>query len=128
MAFWNAPQESDRHADRALAAAIEIARDGAVELARRGLGVGVGLCSGEVVVGNVGGERRKQYTVIGDVVNTASRLCANAPAGTVLVADGTWQLLTEKPEAERLKPLKVKGREAAVEVYSVEGARVASLA
>ena len=85
----------------------------------------MGVCSGEVVVGNVGGERRKQYTAIGDVVNTASRLCSNAPAGTVLIAGGTWDLLTDKPAGERLEPLKVKGREAPVEVYSV-GDRVAS--
>jgi adenylate cyclase len=119
MAFWNAPRSVDGHADRAVAAALEIARDGAHELAKRGFGVGVGVCSGDVVVGNVGGARRKQYTAIGDVVNTASRLCSNAPAGTVLIAGSTWELLTEKPQAEHLKPLKVKGREAAVEVYSV---------
>ena len=45
--------------------------------------------------------------------------------GTVLIAGGTWDLLTDKPAGERLEPLKVKGREAPVEVYSV-GDRVAS--
>ena len=61
----------------------------------------------------------------GKCANTASRLCSNAPAGTVLIAGGTWDLLTDKPAGERLEPLKVKGREAPVEVYSV-GDRVAS--
>ena len=119
MAFWNAPRPAPDHADRALAAATAMAAGGAEELGRRGVGLGLGICSGEVVVGNVGGATRKAYTVIGDVVNTASRLCGAAPRGTILVADSTWDLLTERPPAERLKPLSVKGRHGQVGVHSV---------
>ncbi len=122
MAFWNAPQPVDHHADRALAAALEISSSGARQLAERGTGVGIGICTGEVVVGNVGGPDRKQYTAIGDAVNTAARLCEAAEAGTILVAGSTWRLLSSAPSAARERALKVKGKEEPVTAYELNGA------
>jgi adenylate cyclase len=127
MAFWNAPRPAPDHADRALAAAVAMAGNGAEELRKRGIRIGLGLCSGEVVVGNVGGAARKAYTAIGDVVNTASRLCGAAPGGSVLIADSTWDLLQDRPAAERLEPLSVKGRQGRVGVHAIRvDERVAS--
>ncbi|HEY8643151.1 MAG TPA: adenylate/guanylate cyclase domain-containing protein [Candidatus Dormibacteraeota bacterium] len=127
MAFWNAPRPAPDHADRALAAAVAMAGTGAEELRKRGVRIGIGLCSGEVVVGNVGGAARKAYTAIGDVVNTASRLCSAAPGGSVLVADSTWDRLQERPPAEQLEPLSVKGRQGKVGVHAIQvDERVAS--
>jgi class 3 adenylate cyclase len=80
---------------------------------------GIGICTGEVVVGNVGGPTRKQYTAIGDVVNTASRLCSAAPAGAILVAGPTYDSLSIKPAADRLEPLLVKGKSEPVQVDSI---------
>ena len=117
MAFWNAPRPEPNHAGRAVQAGLLIAAAGGSLLGERGIGVGVGICSGDAVVGNVGGSNRKQYTAIGDVVNVASRLCGAAPAGAVLVAGSTWALLENPPPAERLEPLTVKGRAEAVEVH-----------
>lgn len=122
MAFWNAPRPTADHADRALRAAVAMAAAGAEELRLRGFGLGLGICSGEVVVGNVGGATRKAYTAIGDVVNTASRLCGAAPGGTILVADSTWERLRDRPPAERLEPLTVKGRQGQVGVHAVRAA------
>jgi adenylate cyclase len=119
MAFWNAPRPAPDHADRALAAAVAMAGKGAEELRKRGVRIGIGLCSGGVVVGNVGGASRKSYTAIGDVVNTASRLCGAAPGGSVLIADSTWDLLQDRPAAERLEPLSVKGRQGKVGVHAI---------
>jgi len=127
MAFWNAPRPAPDHAGQALAAAIAMAGNGAEELRKRGVRIGIGLCSGEVVVGNVGGAARKAYTAIGDVVNTASRLCGAAPGGSVLIADSTWDRLQDRPAAERLEPLSVKGRQGKVGVHAIRvDERVAS--
>jgi adenylate cyclase len=117
MAFWNAPKPCADHADQAVDAALHMIES---QPASGPLsGVGIGIYTGEVVVGNVGGATRKQYTAIGDVVNTASRLCSAAPAGAILVGGPTWEQLTVKPPADRLEPLRVKGRGAAVAVYSI---------
>jgi adenylate cyclase len=73
LAVFGAPARFDDHADRAVAAALEIAT---LNESRHisGLRVGVGVNSGEVVVGTVGGGGRLDFTVIGDAVNTASRV------------------------------------------------------
>ena len=82
MAVFGAPIELDDHADRALAAAREMAGPALDEFNEwmraeghgEGFRIGVGLNSGAVMAGNVGSERRLEYTVIGDTTNTASRL------------------------------------------------------
>jgi adenylate cyclase len=80
MAFWNAPLAQEDHAERAVRCALDMAR-GMEELrrswtaaGRNPLEMGIGLNSGEVLVGNVGSERKKDYTVIGDHVNLAARV------------------------------------------------------
>ena len=70
---FGAPRRLDNHADQALAAALEIAR--AVEDESEGpISIGVGLNSGTVVAGNVGGAGRLEFSVIGDAVNVAARV------------------------------------------------------
>jgi adenylate cyclase len=59
------------------------------------------------------------YTVIGDSVNLASRLCANAAGGQILISESTFQQLDGGFPARRLDPIHVKGKEAAVEIYEV---------
>jgi len=80
MAFWGAPVISERHAQDALQAGVEIVKaldDLSADLKRQGLPpirVGVGICTGKASVGNLGSESRMTYTAIGDAVNTADRL------------------------------------------------------
>lgn len=127
MAFWNAPAPVENHAGRAVDAAAHILEE---QSDSGPLGpVGIGVYTGEAVVGNVGGSGQVSYTAIGDTVNTASRLCSAAPARTLYIGGTTWRRLPEKPNgAQRLEPLHVKGREEAVEVWSVSlEAPVASL-
>ena len=92
MAFWGAPLPQDDPVGLAAKTALEIARGAAKvsdELYEQ-IGVtvsaGVGVHYGPAVVGNMGSERRMDYTAIGDTVNTASRLESNAPGGTVYIS------------------------------------------
>ncbi len=106
MALYGAPLNQPDHAHRAIKTAIEMQR-ALVELNRdwqtRGqqpLRIGVGLNTGTVTAGNIGSAKRYDYTAIGDAVNLASRLCANAAGGQILVSESTYtQLNGEFPRA-----------------------------
>jgi adenylate cyclase len=125
MALYGAPITKPDDALRAAKTAIEMQR-ALVELNRnwvakgqRPLGMGVGLNTGTVTAGNIGSTKRYDYTAIGDAVNLASRLCANAAPGQILVSDSTFALLNEGIPARRLDPIRVKGKETPVELHEV---------
>jgi class 3 adenylate cyclase/glyoxylase-like metal-dependent hydrolase (beta-lactamase superfamily II) len=104
LAVFGAPRRQADHADQALRAALEIARAVDDEFGEE-LGIGIGLNSGTVVVGNVGGAGRLEFSVIGDAVNTAARIQAatRQTGDTILVAERTKELLGEAdvPLSER---------------------------
>jgi class 3 adenylate cyclase len=91
MAVFGAPQVQADHAARAVAAAEDMQRfvEAQAPAWKQEFGfdvsIGIGLNSGEAVVGNLGSEARMEYTVIGDVVNVAARLEAMARPGQILV-------------------------------------------
>jgi len=117
MAVFGAPSRQPDHADRALAAALEIAR--AVEPEE--LKIGIGLNSGPVVAGNIGGAGRLEFGVIGDAVNVAARIeAATRQTGdTVLVSERTKDLLTTgHPELQEREGVRLKGRTANIRVYA----------
>jgi adenylate cyclase len=118
MAIFGAPVPHEDHARRAVAAALEIVAAGRAVRAPylpEGFRVGCGVSTGEMVVGNIGSERRLDYTAIGDTVNTAARLCEEAEGGQVLVSAETWGLLDgaegadlgERRMRKRAEPLRV---------------------
>ncbi|MGH9810869.1 MAG: adenylate/guanylate cyclase domain-containing protein, partial [Terriglobia bacterium] len=93
MAQWGAPLGDPDDPDRALAAALSMMmaldrlNDAWRAKGQPELQMGIGINTGEAFAGNIGSERRLEYTVIGDTVNTASRLCGVAKPGEILVSD-----------------------------------------
>src|SRR6059036_322136 len=93
MALWGAPMAHEDDADRAMHCALdqlealERLNTKWKEQGRQELGIGIGINFGEVFVGNIGSDRRLEYTVIGDAVNTASRLCSSAGRNEILISE-----------------------------------------
>jgi adenylate cyclase len=125
MALFGAPLPKPDDAQRSVKTAKEMQR-ALAELNRqwqaRGqqpLQMGIGVNTGPVTAGNIGSSKRMDYTVIGDAVNLASRLCANAAGGQILVSESTFQQLSGHLPAQRLEPILVKGKETPVEIYEI---------
>ncbi|MBA3316723.1 MAG: FHA domain-containing protein [Gemmatimonadales bacterium] len=127
MALWGAPISHSDDPDRALDAAI--AMQGAIGELNRGwvasgkpeIGVGIGISHGEVFAGNIGSHRRLEYTVIGDAVNVAARLCAEAGPGEILVSEALLHVVRKHVDYEYVPELGLKGKTQAVQVYRVRG-------
>jgi class 3 adenylate cyclase len=133
MAFFGAPVRYDDHAARALRAALAMQarlRSVAAPVWREKCGaeaaIGVGVASGEVVVGNMGSERLFDYTVIGDNVNLASRLegLTKVYGVDVLCAEATRKLAGERFAYLEVDRVRVKGKQEPVRIFEVvcEGA------
>jgi adenylate cyclase len=118
-------QEMERNAVRC-ALEIQSATD---ELGRQhpdwDLEVGIGISTGEVIMGAMGSKNRMDFTVVGDNVNLAARLCAHAAPGQTLLTQSTYQAIADCPEftAAPLTPIAVKGKRQPMPVYEV-GPRV----
>jgi|GEM_PF-1368906 len=83
------------------------------------LGLGVGIARGEIVTGNMGSEERMEYTVIGDTVNFASRLCGKAKDGEVIISKEVYSMVEQLVNVNILPPVEVKGKAGTHEIYSV---------
>ncbi|MEK7380688.1 MAG: adenylate/guanylate cyclase domain-containing protein [Gemmatimonadota bacterium] len=120
LAVWGAPLPRSDAADRALFAARAIRE--AVHRLRENEGVvlraGFGLSFGEVFAGNVGSERRLEYTVVGDPVNVAARLCEMAGASEILMTGALVARLADRTHISEPEPVSLRGRSATVEVAS----------
>jgi adenylate cyclase len=131
MSVFGAPLEQEDHADRAVAAAREILLERLPRvnewIREQGFGdgfrMGIGLNSGSIMTGNIGSERRMEYTTIGDTVNTASRL-EGMTKGTpfpLFISDTTRELLVQQPEdLVYVAELEVRGRTEKVKVWSLD--------
>jgi adenylate cyclase len=125
MALFGTPLARPDDAERAIKAGIEMQR-GLIRLnkewenrGRTTLEVGIGINTGPVTAGNIGSTRRMDYTVIGDAVNLASRLCAQADGGQIIISDSTGGHVNGRFQLRKLEPMLVKGKEKPVEVYEV---------
>ena len=81
---------------------------------------GIGVNCGYAVVGNIGSEFRMDYTAIGDTVNTAARLEANAKAGQILISEFVYDNLRERIEVTEIGEIPLKGKSKGVMVYEVK--------
>jgi adenylate cyclase len=128
MAFWGAPVDDPQHARNAILAALEMQRECQVlnaKFAARGwpaLGIGVGVNSGVVRVGDMGSQVRRAYTAMGDAVNVASRLEGRTKSYEVgiLVGQRARELVSDVVFRE-VDRIRVKGRDEAVTVYEPLG-------
>jgi len=123
MALWGAPISHEDDPDRALRAAVAM-QQAIDELNRKWaaaggpeIGVGIGINHGEVFAGNIGSHRRLEYTVLGDAVNVAARLCAEAGPGEILVTEPLLGVVREHVDTEFLPELALKGKAQVVQVY-----------
>ncbi len=129
LACWGVPDGDVHHARNAMQAALDM-RTKLVELnawrEQRGeppLRIGIGLHTGVVAAGMLGGAEQHEYTIIGDAVNLASRVEGlTKPLGVdILVSESTWMEGGGRFLGERISEERVKGRREAVVVYSLEG-------
>ena len=120
MAFFGAPFKPDDHAARAVKVALNIV-SGVEKLAKGGaaLPVGGGVATGELYMGNVGEGEVRDFTVIGDAVNTAARLQAAAGPGEVLVTENTYQAVSTQYTSSGRRTLELKGKDAPLAAYAV---------
>lgn len=126
MAQWGAPIGESDDCDRAMSAALDMM----VELDRLNarwktedrptLEIGIGLNVGDVFAGNIGSDRRLEYTVIGDPVNVSSRLCGKAAPGEILLSDNFRLALSAPPPMDELPPMELKGKSQALPVFRVK--------
>jgi len=125
MAVFGAPVRHPDHAIRAVRTALDMqAATASLNERRRRLGddpirVGIGVSLGEAVAGTVGTEERMEYTVIGDSVNLAARLEAQAKPGRILISQATYERLHDQVKVRDLGGIRVKGKEEEVDVYEV---------
>lgn len=125
MAVWGSPISSPDDPQRAIAAALamqaateQLNRKRADE-GRPQFEVGIGINTGEVVAGYVGSPDRMEFTVVGDRVNTARRLCSLAGPSQVVIGDPTYQIVKDTVEVRAIGTVMLKGKETPVHAYEV---------
>jgi adenylate cyclase len=126
MAAWGVPVNSiEEDAIAAVSCAVEI--QDLVRSSKRTfftgeakkLSIGIGMHTGRLVAGNLGSERRMDYSVIGDTVNVAARLEGVAGKGEVIITENTRDYLGDRFKLKELKPVSVKGKVKPLHIFSV---------
>ena len=131
MAVFGAPIPRDDHAERCVQAAVEM-RKALRSLQARWeaegkprFDTGIGINTGQVLVGNIGSARRMEYTAIGDAVNLASRIegLTKEYGGGILISEATYERVRDVVEAQPLGAVPVRGKARPVQLYRVLGLR-----
>lgn len=127
MAVFNAPFDTEDYVFKAILTAWDIVQGGKeiekeyLERYGKKVGFGVGINCGPAVVGNIGCDFRMDYTAIGDTVNTAARLEANAPGSTIYISANVYEQVKDRITVEAVGEIPLKGKSQGVFVYSVTG-------
>ena len=127
MALFNAPTDQEDYAYEAIATAYDIVQrseelsKGLLAKFGKTISYGIGVNIGPAVVGNIGSNFRMDYTAIGDTVNTAARLEANAKPGEVLISQNLKDRLDDRIVAEDAGMMKFKGKSKEMNVYRLKG-------
>jgi len=129
MAFWNAPIENKKHREAAVAAALDMMvalQHLNMQLVAEGftdeIKIGIGINTGDALVGNMGSEQRFDYSVIGDPVNLASRLESSSKTleKTLVIGEDTRHTIETVYPFEYIDSITVKGKTEAVKVYTIK--------
>ena len=127
MAFWNAPLDDGQHEENAIQSALEMQEELKLlnaELTAEGLptiNIGIGINTGEALVGNMGSDQRFDYSVIGDAVNLASRLESSSKTlgKTLVVGEETVKAAKLNYKFDYVDEITVKGKTEAIKVYTI---------
>ncbi len=125
MALFGAPLPQPDHALRAMRAGLEMQvthQKLMADWAARGIeaaALGIGMATGEVVVGEFGCELRTDYTIIGNTANLGARICSVAKPGQVLISQEAYDLVKDAVEATSIPGMRFKGIDEDVTVYAV---------
>ena len=127
MVLFGAPAAHEDDPERALRTALEMMDAIATFNRAHGtnLDLHIGINSGRVIAGKVGTQNRRDYSVMGDAVNLAARLEDASPDGEIFVGPNTYGQTAALFDFEKLPPLNLKGKEAAVQVYRLTGLKPA---
>jgi len=123
MAFFGKINKEENHALRAIKAAIEMQEE--IKLFQKRakdiplVSYGIGINTGEVVVGHIGSGKRLDFTIVGDSVNIASRLCSKAKKNQILIGEPTHNLVKDRIKVEKVGPINLKGKKRQLTVYNV---------
>ncbi|MBU2567739.1 MAG: adenylate/guanylate cyclase domain-containing protein, partial [Elusimicrobia bacterium] len=125
MAFWGAPVPQENHAQLAVECALEMTlklkalQEKWASQGKTIINIGIGINTGDMIVGNMGSNQRMDYTVIGDNVNLASRLetLTRQYNTNIIISESTRQSVKDKIETKLLGDVKVKGKEKPVTIY-----------
>lgn len=126
MALFNTPlNPQEDHAERAARTALAI-QQAIADLHEQlpsdnCLFMGIGVHTGEAVVGNVGSRLRKDYSALGDAVNLAKRLQESSGPNQILISEDVYQTIQPWAKVEKLEPMRVKGRQALEQLYALLG-------
>ena len=127
MVIWGAPVDHEDDPSRAVRSALDIQRE-LVKfneiLTKKGLKefrVGIGISTGSLVAGYIGSTQTMSYSVIGDTVNTASRICSAAKPNEIIISQKTYDAVHKNFNAEALEPINAKGKYKPVRGFKVTG-------
>lgn len=125
FAVFGAPLPVENHPQVALECAMDIQRrapeldDELAELGIPPVAFGIGMNSGDVVAAHIGGGKRRQYDIVGDTVNLASRLCSQAGKGEIVIPERMRERLADPPEMQSMGAVSLKGLDEPVQLYKI---------